>query len=66
VSNTPMLANWDGQDFKIHTNWSQQFYFFNYKIFPFFMQLKHVQSLALDFKFYITQRFDILIRWTTC
>jgi hypothetical protein len=23
------------------------------------MQLKHVQSLALDFKFYITQRFNI-------
>jgi hypothetical protein len=30
------------------------------------MYLKHVQSLALDFKFYIIQRFNIFIKSFAC
>jgi hypothetical protein len=48
MNNTPMLENWV-QNFKNHTSLSQKYF----KKFPFFMHLKHVQSLAFDFKPYI-------------
>jgi hypothetical protein len=35
-------------------------------MFKFFMLLKHVQSLAFDFKIYIIQIFNILVKLIAC
>ncbi len=47
-------------------NFLSIFSLFNYKKFSFFMYLKDVQSYALDFKFYIIQRLNILVKLITC
>jgi hypothetical protein len=36
------------------------------KNFPSFMYLKDVQSLVLDFKFYIIQRLNIFVKLIAC
>jgi hypothetical protein len=64
VGNTPTLANWV-QIKKGKIPWKMIttiFNFFNYKVFPFFMYLKHVQGLVLDFKLYFIQNFNILVK----
>jgi hypothetical protein len=40
--------------------------FFNHKMFTFLMLLEHVQSLTLDFKFYIIQMFSISVKLIAC
>jgi hypothetical protein len=47
-------------------NFLSNFSLFNYKKFSFFMYLKDVQSFALDFKFYIIQRLNILVKLIAC
>jgi hypothetical protein len=36
--------------------------FFNYKIFPYFYVIETCSKFGFDFKFYIIQRFNILVK----
>jgi len=58
-------CNWNGQNLKNHENWFIKK--INHKNFPFFnVVLKHVQNITLDFKFYVIQRFNILVKSIAC
>jgi hypothetical protein len=69
VGNAPMLANWvqiemdkTFENIKVDRNEKKNLN----KILPFYMQLKHVQSLAFDFNYYIIQNSNILVKSIAC
>ncbi len=59
-----MLANWlqieMDKTLKIKQVDHNDFKVFNYNFFLFFMYLKNIRILTLDFKFFIIQFFNIL------
>jgi hypothetical protein len=69
MNNTLMFVNWvqieTGKTLRTLEIDHNNFLSFN-NIFPIFMWLKHVQSLTFDFKFYIIQNFNILIKSIAC
>jgi galactitol-specific phosphotransferase system IIC component len=65
VHKSSILANW--VQIEMGKTWKtinvDVFNFWNHKTLQFsYVVLKHVQNLILGFKFYITQRFNILVK----